>query len=111
MTREDLILHITAIEVCELKEIERIKRYAKKQKKDLLNRWATENARFAIGDIISSLDTIIRIEKLIGHIDSHNVPYVEYYGTALTKQLKNRADGWMASIYDDSPERNIIKLK
>lgn len=111
MTNEDLILHITALQVCERKEIDRIRRQSKIDQQKMLNEWAKEHARFNVGDIINSYSTTIRVEKIVGCLGLGDKPFVQYNGHALTKQLKERADGWVTSIYDDNPDRNIIKIK
>lgn len=111
MTNEDLILHLTALQVCERKNIERIRRESRMEQQKMLNGWAKEHARFQIGDIINSYSVTIRVEKIVGGIGSSKIPYVVYTGPALTAKLTVRKDGWITSIYDDSPERNIKKLK
>lgn len=111
MTNEDLILHITAIRVCEEKEIERVRRQSRIDQQKMLNEWAKEHARFQIGEIISAGVTIIVVDKLIGRLGINNKLYVEYKGHALTRKLTYRKDGWIASIFDDTPERNIVKIK
>lgn len=111
MTNEDLILHITAIRVCEEKEIERVRRQSRIDQQKMLNGWAKEHARFQIGEIIRSGEITIVVDKLIGRLGINNKPYVEYKGHVLTRKLTYRKDGWVSSIYDDSPERDIVKVK
>lgn len=111
MTNEDLILHITALQVCERKEIDRIRRQSRIDQQKLLDEWAIEHTRFHVGDIIESHSVILRVAKIIGQMGLGNTPFVEYRGRALTKRLKNRADGLVTSIYDDNPNRNIMKIK
>lgn len=120
MTNEDLILHLTALQVCERKDIERIRQEYQMEQQKMLDGWAKEHARFQIGDIINSNTVTIRVEKIVGRIGLRNIPYriglrnipyVEYTGHALTAKLTVRKDGRITSIYDDSSERNIKKLK
>lgn len=111
MTSEDLLLQIDASRVAERKEIDRIRNQSRIDRQKILNKWADENARFQIGDILNSYSLIIRVEKIIGRLGVCDKPFIEYRGIALTKQLKNRADGWITSIYDDNPDRNIVKIK
>lgn len=111
MTNEDLILHITALRDCESKEIDRIRRQSKIDQQKILNEWAKEHARFNVGDIINSYSITIRVEKIVGRLGLCEKPFIQYDGHALTKQLKDRADGWVTSIYDDNPDREIIKIK
>lgn len=111
MTNEDLILHITAIRVCEENEIERVRRQSWIDQQKMLNVWAKEHARFKIGEIIRSGEITIVVDKHIGRLGMNNKPYVEYKGHVLTRKLTSRKDGWISSIYDDSPERNIVKVK
>lgn len=111
MTNEDLIVHLTALQVCERKNIERIRQESRMEQQKMLDGWAKEHARFQIGDIINSNNVTIRVEKIVGRIGLRNIPYVGYSGPALTAKLTLRKDGWITSICEDSPERNIKKLK
>lgn len=80
----------------------------------VLNKWASDNARFNVGDIIESNNTIIQVKKRIGRHSTYygNMPlYVEYRGPQLTKKLQPRKDENIASIYDDGREINKIEIK
>lgn len=111
MTNEDLMLHIKALRISERNAIEELRQRYRIDQQRFLNDWANEHARFRVGDIITSNTILIRVESIMGVLGLRDVPFVRYNGHALTKQLKNRADGLVSSIYDDSPERNIIKIK
>lgn len=83
-----------------------------KRKGLALDRWAWDNARFNMGDIIESQGTIIKIEKRIGRHSTYygsKTLYVEYRGPQLTKKLQPRKDESCASIYDDGREINKIE--
>lgn len=100
----------------EARLINRIREAAYKESQMALNAWAGANAKFKIGDIItdkaSDSGTIIRVDKITGDYSKFSKSaYVVYSGRALTKQFKERKDGWTTNIYDDCPTRDIVKLK
>ncbi len=93
-------------------QAENAKRYEKyrKDKQDILDRWARENARFKVGDIILANDKYMAVAKIGGYI-SCGKPTAVYYGKVLTKKLQPRQDGWGTSIYDDGREIKQIERK
>lgn len=113
---ETLARRLYKIKESEKKFLEYVRKSARKEELFALAQWAGANARFKIGDIITAKGdgsgTIIRVKKIEGEFSQHcKQPYVVYVGCALTKQFKERKDGWTTCIYDDSPSRNIVKLK
>lgn len=109
MDTNELKRQLFLIKNYEAAKIKQAKSESLKEQQKVLNKWAMSHAKFRIGDIICSCDVIIRIERISGRIDIVN-PYIEYCGPALTKQLKERKDGWKTTIYDDNPDRNIYKI-
>ena len=109
MDTNELKRQIGLIKAKEVENIELARRISRKNQQIALDNWAKSHAKFRIGDIICSRDVIIRIERISGRLAIEN-PYIEYYGPALTKQLKERKDGWITTIYDDNPDRNIYQI-
>ena len=110
MDTNELKRQIGLIKAKEVENVELARRNSRKNQQIAMDNWAMSNAKFRIGDIICSHDVIIRIERISGRYPIFGEPYIEYYGPALTKQLKERKDGWKTTIYDDSPDRNIHKI-
>jgi hypothetical protein len=84
-----------------------------KLKQAALNQWARDNAEYQVGDIITANDTIIQVERLIGHHSAcygSKTLYVEYRGPQLTKKLQPRKDGQISSIYGDGREIKKINI-
>ena len=81
---------------------------------EVLNEWASEHAGFSIGDAIkySDGDTVISVEQIYGMYSKYkHAPYVAYYGTILTKQLKpKKVNGGKFSLYEEGM-RQIVKVK
>lgn len=93
------------------KDIEVARRKRDNRKSIALNKWAYNNARFNVGDIIESQGTIIQIDQRIGRHSGYygtKTLYIEYRGPQLTKKLQPRKDESRASIYDDG--RDIKKI-
>ena len=93
-------------------DIEVARRKRDNRKSIALNKWAWNNARFKLGDIIESQGTVIKIDQRIGRHSAYygsRTLYVEYRGPQLTKKLQPRKDESRSSIYDDG--REIVKLE
>ena len=96
------------------KDIEVARRKRDNRKSIALNKWAYNNARFNVGDIIESQGTIIQIDQRIGRHSGYygtKTLYIEYRGPQLTKKLQPRKDESRSSIYDDGREINKIVIK
>lgn len=111
METQELVWHLSMLNTIEQKRINEIRKEIKCERDKVLNEWAREHSKFDLGDIIKAGDIIIRVEYIFGRLGLRNVPFVEYVGHVLTRKLKDRADNWVTSIPDDSPSRNVIKLK
>lgn len=88
----------------------------KKRKQELINRYARENARFQIGDIIRANETTIRVDEIYGletkyTIYVRGIVYVVYRGVILTKKLEPKKSGEIFTIYDDGREITKIEKK
>ena len=69
----------------------------------VLNEWAAENARYAVGDYLTmgEKSMIIKVKKISGRYSTYTGPYVEYSGPVHTKALKPRKDEFESAVYDD----------
>lgn len=110
MTVEDLKIRLDASKKAEKVEINIIENRRRTERQNILTEWAKENALYEIGDIIESNNKLIIIDKISANM-CYSRPYVTYMGRALTKKFELREDGWVMSIYDDSPDRNITLLE
>lgn len=112
MTHEECLQELVRLDNEYKKACNNLKDELYKNRSRVCNQWASCNARFNIGDIIESQETIIRIEKRIGRYSAYyrNHPlYVEYRGHQLTKKLQPRKDENRMSIYDDGREIKLLK--
>lgn len=93
-------------------QAENVKRYEqyRKNKQDILDRWAREMARFKEGDIILANDVYMRVTEVRGCV-SCGKPTAVYYGKTLTKKLQPRKYGCGTTIYDDGREIKRIERK
>lgn len=92
----------------EFEKLEKEKRCVRQQ---ILDRWAKDNAKYKVGDVITANDTIIEVTRISGTYSDYlsEKLYVTYIGNALTKKLTPRKDGHVTQIYDDG--RIVEKLK
>lgn len=71
--------------------------------RQLVNRWAADNARFGVGDIVTDGKYIIRVEKLKGYYSAgpnYHILCVEYTGQQLTRKLQPYKRGDEATLAD-----------
>lgn len=111
METQELKEKINVIRTQAILEIQYIQAKARNEEKEVLDIWAKENARFNVGDIIESRGVILRVHKIKGELGGRSIPYVYYTGPVLTKKLRERKDCSQSTIWDDTPDRNIIKIK
>ncbi len=116
MTNEECISIIRNAEGIRMKEERLAREKAIKTKQEALDKWANDNARFKVGDIITypNSENIMRVDSIKGdqylyrrHLDGGL--FVVYCGTLLTKKLEPRKNASQFSMYDDG--RGIVKVK
>ena len=79
-----------------------------KDKQGILDRWASDNARFKVGDIILANDSYMLVTAIKGY-EYYEKTCAVYHGKALTKKLQPRKDCWKKNIYDDGRKIQLIK--
>ena len=84
-----------------------------KRKRELVNRYVRENARFNVGDIIRANETTIRVGKIYASESMYlpGIVYIVYRGVILTKKLEPKKSGDLYTIYDDGREITKIEKK
>jgi hypothetical protein len=104
MTKEECLSKLALVKKDYDQKSKELERNYKRECSSVLNEWASDNAKYNIGDIISVNDIIITVDDTIGHRDSLGYGknlYVVYKGRAMTKKLQPRKDEWVTTIYDD----------
>ena len=109
MNIEECMAGITGVENDYKTMWDNLKREMNHRKLEILNKYAAENAKYGIGDILRMGDIIIRVDKISGGLTYGRVPYCVYNGYVLTKALKPRKDEWRSSVYDDGREIVLVK--
>ena len=74
-------------------------------KKRRLNiRYAIDNARFKVGDILKNHNTTILVDENKVGRNFHGIPYMVYHGLELKKDLTPKKNGNRDSIHDDGDD-------
>ena len=114
MTAEELSIEMQQIERIYKQEKNALEEKYRKDMRASLNRWANENAKYKIGDIIKSRGITIVIDKILGGTYSFLCPvkaYCIYKGRVLTNKLKLRKDNSETTIADDGRDIKLIIIK
>ena len=90
MTKQELSAKISAIEL----EASRLKHLAYKQ-------YATENAKYKVGDVVSDNQDTIRVEQINFDVFSGNVS-IFYWGPRLTKKGEPYKGGGKRAVFESA---------
>lgn len=111
MTEQELKETLILLNKRKIDEETEVKLKYRKLRYQILKKWADENKRFDVDDIIESNNQIIKITGYFGETMYSGKPYVTYKGICLTKKLTPKKSGDTTNIYDDGREIKKIEIK
>jgi len=111
MTEKELQDALILLNKRKVDEEAEIKLKYRKLRYSILKKWADENRRFDIDDIIEANAQIIKITGYYGETLYSGKPYVTYKGICLTKKLVPKKSGETTVIYDDGREIKKHEIK